>query len=145
MAYAILGFHVFLAGAIGLLVIFFRSLVSYMFWIFLLALIGIGFSAYRFYRKARKDNHAWKTLLDDPVFANRSVEISLLGGFASIKLGKTDTEPAALPSTAQSVKRLEDSKTIHMREIEDLARMLEAKIITADEFEKAKQRILRLD
>ncbi len=145
MAYSILGFHVLLLGVIVLLVIFFRGLVSYMFWIFTAAVVGIAISGYFFYRRAKKRGRDLKDALNDPLFAGRSVEISLLGGFASVKLGSGSSPGRGLPGPEEDIKRLEDGKTGALRELEELARLLEAKIITDEEFRHAKRRLLKLD
>ncbi len=145
MAYSILGFHVVLLAAIVLLVIFFRGLVSYMFWIFLFVVAVAGIAGYLFYRRARKRGLALKQMLDDPVFAGRMVEISFLGGFASVRLGRSSLPEGRLPGPDEHVKRLEDGKSARIRELEDLARLLEENIITDEEFQRAKQRLLKLD
>jgi len=145
MAYSILGFHVLLLGAIVLLVIFFRGLISYMFWIFMAAMAALGISGYLFYRRSKKRGLALKQMLDDPVFAGRSVEISFLGGFASVKLGRSSLPEGRLPGPEDQVKRIEDSKSARVRELGDLARLLEQQIITDEEFQRAKRRLLELE
>ncbi len=145
MAYSILGFHVLLLGAIVLLVIFFRGLVSYMFWIFLAVVAAAGITGYLFYRRFKKRGRALKQMLDDPVFAGRSVEISFLGGFASVRLGRSPSPEGSLPGPEGHVKRLEDSESARIRQLEGLARLLEEKIITDQEFQKAKRRLLQPD
>jgi hypothetical protein len=76
------------------------------------------------------------------MFRGRSVEVSLLGGFATMRL-ESDKTDSAIEGTNRTPKQLEDSETARIREINSLAELLEKELITPDEFAKAKQRLLR--
>ena len=92
IAYFILVMHVTLIAGIGLLILFFRGVVNYMFYIFLggsSAILAIG---YLIYRKMKKEGKNLQEMLALPTFAGRTVEVNLLGGLASIKLGKKDQD-----------------------------------------------------
>jgi len=79
------------------------------------------------------------------IFKNRSFEVRLLGGMASLKFGRPDgptsIENAAF-ETHELRNQLEDPETLRIRELTALADMLEKNLITLEEFSRAKQKIL---
>lgn len=150
-AYLILILHVVLIALIGLLVIFFQGLISYMIWIFL-GLTGIiAFSGYRFYRRLKAQGKSVAEAMRTPTFDGRPVEISFMGGLASVRLGDPHGPPALeAPSAAPSVAppdihmpgQIEAPKTGQIKELNDLAKLLEDELITAEEFQLLKQQVL---
>ncbi len=149
MAYSILILHVLLLAGLGCLVLFFRGFVQYMLWIFLGCGGLIIFSGFRIYKKMRQEGKKLKELLSLPMFRGRSVEVSILGGVASLKIGK-DENPA-LPfdsATDQDSYMLEgpdvnkDSATTKIRELTELAKLFENNLITLDEYNRTKNQLL---
>ncbi len=79
------------------------------------------------------------------MFNGRSVEVSLLGGMATVKLGQSSQPPAIGHDAAIDIPRLEDPDTSRSRDVAELAelgRLLEKDLITVDEFNKAKGQLL---
>jgi hypothetical protein len=144
MAHLILLFHAILLAGLGVLVIFFRGIIQYMLWIFLIGSAGIIASAYLFYKRLKKEGMTLKDVLNSPMFRGRSVEVSVLGGLASFRLGGSDGPPMIENGSTAQPPQLEDPDTIRVRELMDLARLLEKNLITFDEYEKTKARILKL-
>lgn len=143
LAYMILGLHLLLVAGIILLVIFIRGVVNYMLWIFLGGLLVVLGSAVMFYRKMRTQGKSLKETLTSPVFADRPVELSLLGGLASLRIGgERFSGPARIAEAPAPVYRLEDPKTVRIRELEALANLLEKNLITLDEYNLEKHRLL---
>ncbi len=146
LAYFILALHVLLIAGVAVLVLFFRGVVNYMLWILLGGLALIGLSAFLLIRRMRAEGRSLRDMLRNPVFSGRSVEVSLLGGMATVKLGRP-TQPPALPHDAViDVPRLEDPETSQGREasqLAELARLLEKDLITVEEFNQAKRRLLK--
>jgi hypothetical protein len=145
LAYFILALHVLLVAGMAILVLFFRGMVNYMLWIFLGGLGLIGLSAFYFIRRMRAEGKSLREMLRNPMFNGRSVEVSLLGGMATVKLGQSAQPPAIGHDEAIDVPRLEDPGTSRNREVSDLAelaRLLEKDLITVDEFNKAKRQLL---
>jgi hypothetical protein len=73
------------------------------------------------------------------------VEVSLLGGMATVKLGQSSRPPAIGHDAAMDIPRLEDpdaSRSRDISELSELARLLEKDLITVAEFNKAKQHLL---
>ncbi len=142
LAYLILALHVVLIAGLGLLVLFFRGFVQYMLWIFLAGASLIAYSGYRFWRRMKTEGKTLAEMLNNPVFRGRSVEINLLGGIASFKLGAPDSRYALPDDTTLPQRQLEDPETARIRELGELARLLEKDLITADEYRQAKRRLL---
>jgi len=144
LAHMILLLHVVLFAALGLLVVFLSGMMQYMLWVFLGGMALVGLSAYWFFRRLRKEGKTLKETLRMPVLQGRAVEVSLLGGMATLKLAKPQAVDALQLDSQKSSLQLEDAETARIREFDTLARLLEKELITSDEFTKAKQRLLGL-
>ena len=143
LAYMILALHVVLIAGLGLLVLFFRGFVQYMLWIFLGGAAVVVYSGYRFWRRMKAEGKTLGEMLSNPAFRGRSVEVSLLGGIASFKLGAPGRYPAlTVGDDDPPVRQLEDPETARIRELNELARLLEKDLITRDEYNLAKRRLL---
>ena len=143
LAYFILLLHVALVAGIVLLVIFFRGVTHYMLWIFLFGAAVIALSGYLFYRRMKAEGRTLREMLRSPLFGGRAVEVSLLGGLASFKMGRPDNPPAIAYDAPPAIPRLEDPNSIRIREISELARLYEKNLITLEEYTKAKQGIFK--
>jgi hypothetical protein len=142
MAYAVLVLHVLLIAGLGLLVLFFRGVAQYMVWIFLAGACGLAVSGYLFYRRMRTEGKTLKEMLQSPTFGGRAVEVSFLGGLASFRLGQQSAQ-RELPGTSEDLLRLEDPDAFRKKELEALLRLLEKNLISPEEYQKAKQDILK--
>ena len=142
MAYLVLALHVLVIAMICILVIFFRGIVNYMLWIFLGCTLLILGSGYYFYRRMRAEGKNLREMMRSPLFAGRSVEVSFMGGFASIKLNQQgDNLPPAIEAAARPMQ-LEDPETQRIRQLTELARLLEKDLISREEYDAAKQQLL---
>lgn len=142
IAYFILLLHLFLIGFLGLLVIFFAGIVNYMIWIFLGASAVILFSGYFFYKRMKEQGKTFREMINSPLFSGRSIEISLLGGFASLKLGKPPVAPM-IGNNYDQVNSLEEQAGCFIDELAELAHLLENNLITQEEYNVAKQRLFK--
>ena len=146
LAYFILALHVLLIAGMAILVLFFRGVVNYMLWIVLGGIAVVGLSAYFFIRRMRAEGKSLREMLRNPVFNGRSVEVSLLGGMATVKLGEP-AKPLAIEHDATiDVPRLQDPdapRNPEVSELAELARLLEKDLITVDEFNRAKRHLLK--
>jgi hypothetical protein len=144
LAYLILLLHVLLVVMLGFLVLFFRGVVQYMPVIFLGGTVLIALSAWLFFRKMKREGRSLKETLRSAAFQGRPVEISLMGGMASLKVGSPGSVPVVESATADPGRQLEDPATVKIRELSELARLLENDLITPDEFELAKSQLFNL-
>ncbi len=142
MAYSVLLLHVLLIASIGILVIFFRGMIQYLFWIFLGGTAAILVSAYCFLKRMKQEGKNLREMLNLPVFNGRAVEISFLGGMASLKIGK-DSNNYLPNSSNQSYSQLENPSASKLKELSELANLLENKLITLEEFNNAKRLLLK--
>jgi hypothetical protein len=141
LAYMILALHVLLFAGLALLVLFLRGIVQYMIWIFLGGSALVSASAYFFYKRMKAEGRSLRDMLKSPLFHGRAVEISLLGGLASFKLGQPQTPLALESGSDQKLAQLEDPVTVHIRELTELARLLENDLITREEYNRAKAKL----
>lgn len=143
LAYSVLILHVVLLAALGVLVLFFRGVVNYMLWIFLIGTALILVSGYLFYRRMKREGKTLREMLNTPVFNGRPVEVSVLGGLASFRLGGQPGVPALGSEFRDVTHQLEDPETVRLRELVELARMFENNLITLEEFNQAKKKLLK--
>lgn len=140
-AHFILVLHILVIAGLGLLVIFFRGIIYYMVWIFLVGLACLLASVYFVYRRMKKDGKTLQEILNTPLFRGRSVEVSFFGGLASIKIGNSGDAPQKLESAMNRVQQLEDPSVAKIQKLSELARLLETDLISLDEFNAAKDRL----
>ncbi len=143
LAYFILILHIILIIGLGFLVVFFRGIIFYMPWIFLVLSAATVISGYLFYKRMKREGRTLQEMLSLPVFKDRSVEVSLLGGFASLKVGKPSSALGIENNNPKPVKQLENSGSVDIDELTELVRLLENKLITIEEYNKAKQKIFK--
>jgi len=143
-AYFIVVLHVLLIAGVGLLVIFFQGIINYMPWILLGGSALIISAVYLFYRRIKKQGMNLRDTLNSPMFYGRTVEVSLLGGLASFKVGGgSGGAPALENNSSTQYLQLEDPASLRLRELTELANLLEKNLITLDEYNKFKQQILK--
>lgn len=142
ISHVVLVLHLLLFAGIGLVVAFVGGVMQYMLWILLAGMLAVALSAYLIYRRLRREGKSIADALRSPMFRGRSVEVSLLGGFATMRLESGKSDPV-IEESSRTPMQLEDPETAKIREINLLAQLLEKKLITPDEFDMAKQRLLR--
>jgi hypothetical protein len=142
-AYFILILHIFLIAGLGILVLFFRGVVSYMLWIFLGGTAALIFMGYMMRKRMKKEGKTLGEILSLPLFKGKTIEVSLLGGLASLKVENPDNPKKIESQVSGRTGLLEDPETIQIRELTELVRMLDKNLITIDEYNKAKQKILK--
>ncbi len=143
MAYAILVLHVVLLMGLGFLVFFFRGVIVYMGWILVGGIGAIAGSAYYFYRRMKREGKTLKEMLKTPLLNGRSVEVSIFGGLASLKIGRPGDRPLLENSGVENSRLLEDPSTTGIRELRELVKMLEDGLISLEEYNQAKQRLFK--
>ena len=78
------------------------------------------------------------------LFHGRSFEVSFLRGMASLKFGQPDHDLKAINNPSSEAKfQLEDPETVSIRELTELARIYEKNLITSEEYNRAKNQILK--
>ena len=146
-AYFVILLHVFLLAGTGISVVLFRGVYHYLPWIMggLAVLIIVVF--WIFYRKMKQSSRDVKDILSFPEFRGRTVEIKLLGGMATFTVQGGTSE--AMPLIGQDgfqgnggpFRLAAPEEGIEQR-LAELAKLYEEELITRDEFDMAKRRIL---
>jgi hypothetical protein len=92
LGHLILLLHVLLLGGVGILVIFFHGLLTYLPLILISGLVLASAGAYCLFRWMKARGRRLQDIMNSPALSGKSVEISLLGGFASIKLNSSGND-----------------------------------------------------
>jgi ABC-type multidrug transport system fused ATPase/permease subunit len=133
--YFILILHVLLLVLLGLFIIFFRGLVQYMPWILggglVLLVSALIWGVVKFRRQRNQVQHMRAQ--------GRGVEISLLGGLASMRVGGSPGHEGWNPNAPL---QLEDPYTSKTRSLERLMEMYNQELISREEFLRLKQEVL---
>ncbi len=143
LAYFILVLHILLLAGVGLMVIFSGGIINYMLWIFIGGVVIIIVAVYYIYRRMKEEGKTLKETLRSPMFSGRPVEVSVLGGLASFKMGRPDNMPTLGNDQSKQFLQLEDSSSMRIRELTELANLLENNLISRDEYNIAKRQIFK--
>jgi hypothetical protein len=142
LAHLILGLHVVVIVVIGLVVIFFGGIARYWVWILLGGLCLAALGGYGLYRRMKtRGRDLFRDVRGASVPPGATLEVSFLGGLASVKFGRPGQPPSEL-ETPRGPALLEDPASMRVRELAYLAQMFEKDLITRQEFERAKAAIL---
>lgn len=147
-AYAILLLHlIFLVGA-GVAVVLFKGLYHYLPWIMVLIGLSIIAGIYMFYQRIKSNASDISSFLSSPGLEDRAIDVKLIGGLASFKISPShkganhiDVDKN-LPSPPIQLLT-EATVDLTEQKILKLIGLFEKGLITEDEFEKAKQKILQ--
>jgi hypothetical protein len=142
IAYGILILHLVLLAALGLLVLFFRGVVNYLSWIFLGGAAIILGSAYFFIKKLKSEQNTIKEILLLPEFSNKDIEIKLLGGAASFKVESKGPALNSPEMEAAKQLQLENQAGDRIKNLGELSRLYNERMISIDEYERLKSELL---
>ncbi len=137
----VLGLHLLLVIGLGVAVVLIKGIYDLRWLIFIMGIAVVGFSGYVFYRKFKENNRKIADLMSDPSLANRTLEISLLGGMATVKLGHKD-DNVRLIAAEEAPRQLEAPQSVQIKELSELNKMLEDGLITREEFLQLKKEII---
>jgi len=143
LGYLVLLLHIVLMIVLGITVIVIKGIYDFR-WLILFAGIAlIGGSGYYFYRYFQEHKQKLQDLMSDPALHDRTLEISLMGGMATMRLGHKDDNIKLIQETSEAeIKQLELPKSAQMKELSELTRMLDEELITREEFLQLKKGII---
>ncbi|MBN2791834.1 MAG: SHOCT domain-containing protein [Desulfuromonadales bacterium] len=141
LGYVVLVLHILLMVGLGVAVVLIKGIYDFRWLVFIAGIALIGGSGYYFYRRMKESNRKLSDFMNDPAFQDRTLEISLLGGMATVKLGHRD-DNIQLISAQDQPKQLEAPQSAQVKELSTLNDMLEKGLITREEFLKLKKDIL---
>jgi hypothetical protein len=140
-AFLILIMHVVLVAGIGVLILFFYGIINHMAWIIIgTSCLFIG--GYWLYRRIKSDSRVLRNIAGDSL-KGKTVEISFLGGMATFKISDSQVNKRINKDPSNSLRQLEAPNSENINSLTELARLYEKKLITSDEYNKAKEKILK--
>ena len=143
VGYLILLLHVLLIIGLGVAVVLLKGIYDFRWLILFGGVALIGGSAYFFYRRMQENNRKLSDIMSDPALKDRTLEISLLGGMATFKLGHRSNDIKIIEAESQDqTRQLEAPKSTQLQDLSELRCMLEQGLITRDEFKKLKNEII---
>jgi hypothetical protein len=144
MTHLILFLHLLIIAGLVLMVIFLGDVTQYVLWVFLGATGLFMLSGFFIYRRIKsKGKKMFHDIENSSLFQGRSFEVSFLRGLASLKFGQPDGPKAIENPSSEEEFQLEDPETVRIRELTELARMYERNLITSEEYNRAKNQILK--
>ncbi len=144
MTHLILFLHLLIIVGLVLMVIFFREISQHMLWIFLGAASLFILSGLLIYRHIKsKGKKLFHDIENSSLFKGRSFEVSFLRGLASLKFGQPDDLRALDNPSSDANLQLEDPETVRIRDLTELARMYKKNLITSEEYNRAKNQVLK--
>ena len=102
----------------------------------------VGGSGYLFYRRLKESNRSLREAMNDPALRDRTLEISLFGGMASVKLGHVNEQPQLISTGEVNEIRQLEAPTSSVKELSQLAKMLDENLISREEFDRLKKEIV---
>ena len=143
LGYAVLLLHVALILGLGVAVVLIKGIYDFRWVILVLGLALVGGSAWLFFKRLDQSKRSLRDAMNDPALRDRTLEISLFGGMASVKLGHKDQQVQMIEADSSSQPRLLAApKTSQVQELGELAKMLENDLITREEFTRLKEKIV---
>lgn len=143
VAYLVLILHILLMVGLGITVVLIKGIYDFRWLILIAGIVLIGGSGYYFYHYFQAHRQKISDLMSDPAFNDRTFEISLMGGMATLKLGhKDDSIKLIAAEDGAPIKQLESPKSAQIKELSELNRMLDDELITREEFLRLKKEIL---
>jgi len=142
LAFFVLFLHIILIMALGIVMLLFGGVVTYLPWILATGGVLTLGSAYLWWKHMKRRGKKLKDILKDPVLEGRTVEVSFLGGFASLKLGNTHEPLAIGQGHSDSAKQLQAPSVNRSEQLANLGRLLKQDLISIDEFLEAKKELM---
>ena len=143
LGYLVLVLHIVLIVGLGITVVLIKGIYDFRWFILIAGAALIGGSGYYFYHYFREHKQKIHDFMSDPAFNDRTFEISLMGGMATMRLGHKDDNVKLIQAESDTeVKQLESKESTQIKELTKLSRMLDDELITREEFLRLKQEII---
>ena len=143
LGYFVLLLHVLLIVGIGAAVVLVKGIYDFRWFLLAGGAIFVLASGYFFYRKLKASNRSLREAMNDPALQGKTLEISLFGGMASVKLGSNSEQPQLIHLAEGNAPALLEAPRSQVQELSDLAKMLEDDLITREEFNRMKTDLIK--
>lgn len=142
LGYFVLLLHVLLMVGLGVAVVLLKGVYDFRWVIFIVGLALIGGSGYLIYRRLKESNRRLSDMINDPALRDRTLEISLLGGMASVRVGHKYEQSRLIDvGSIPEVRQLE-SVPSQVNDLRQLANLLEDELISREEFDRLKKELI---
>lgn len=142
-AHLILVLHIALIAGVGCMILFFGAIVQYMVWILVVGSLLIFLAGYLLQRKMVQEGKQLRDMLSLPEFSGRTIEVSLFGGMASLRLESPNPPDHTMHQSLPGISgRLIDSDAHQLRELSELVELLNKNLITLDEYHRFKLKLM---
>ncbi|MBN2808296.1 MAG: SHOCT domain-containing protein [Deltaproteobacteria bacterium] len=148
--YMILLVHLLLIVVLATSVVFIQTLAKYIEYVLAGGFLLIFGSAIFFYHLLKKNGRQIINTLKNPAFHGQRIEISLLGGLASVSINNPDKDSQLmLENQPRTLKALPEIQTgscpgeSPQSELLRLADLYDRKLISEEEFQQLKREILK--
>ncbi|MFK5925572.1 MAG: SHOCT domain-containing protein [Desulfuromusa sp.] len=143
LGYLVLVLHVLLMVGLGVTVVVIKGIYDFRWLIIIAGIALIGVSGYYFYHYFKAHKQRLSDLMSSPAFIDRTLEISLMGGMATVKLGHRDDSIKLIQADSETeVRQLQSPESTQIEELSKLSQMLADELITREEFLRLKQEII---
>jgi hypothetical protein len=142
-AFLILIIHVLLVGGIGVLIMFFYGIVNHLLWV-ILGISCMSAGGVWLYKRLKSDVREIKNLAGDS-FKGKTIEASFLGGVANFKISDSRADQNIKQVNSGHTQQLTGPDSDNITTLAELARLYERNLISQDEYERAKKKILGND
>lgn len=142
LGYLVLLLHILLILGLAVAVILIKGIYDFRWLILIAGIVLVGGSGYLFYKRLKEGNRNLRDTLNDPALRDRTLEISLFGGMAAVKLGHKEEQLQLVEVTETEQLRQLQPAASQVKELGQLAKMLETELITREEFQQLKQQIV---
>jgi glucan phosphoethanolaminetransferase (alkaline phosphatase superfamily) len=144
MTHVILILHLLIIAGLVLMVIFFRSVTQHFLWILLGATVLFLLTAFIVIRRIKSNSKkVLRDIKSSSHYGGRAFEVSFLRGLVSLKVGQQNDQNYIENHSSRVNLQLEDPKTVQIRELTELARLYEKKLISAEEYDRTKKLIMK--
>ncbi len=140
VAFLILFMHVILIAGVAILILLFYGIIHHMVWM-IAGFVLIVIWGYLFYRKVIEDSKELKNVVGD--LKGKNVEIKLLGGLARFRMSDPTMNQNVRQLSKHRPEALAAPESDSVKALTELSRLYEKKLITLEEYEKAKKDILK--
>ncbi len=140
-AFLILIMHIVLLGSIGVLIFLFYGIVNHMAWI-VLGITCLSAGGYLVIRRLKSDRNVLKNIAGGSL-QGKTVEVSVLGGVANIKISDSQNSQVLMNGPAELPGQEVAPNPDNVKDLTELARLYENRLITLEEYNKAKQSLFR--
>ena len=142
--YLILLAHLLLIIILAAAVVFIQTLAEYIEYVLAGGLLLIIGSAIFFYRVLKQNGKQILNTLKNPAFQGQNIEISLLGGLASVSINNPDkSQQMMLDNRSPTIQALPDPQTSSpQNELLRLADLYDHGLLSKEEFQQLKEDIL---